>query len=386
MKKTVNLKKAIIILILNLFFVSTTTFAQINLNGLKDKVKAKSKEVIQTEAEKKVSKSSTTTNKYNDQESNSGEKTNSDEEDNEAPKKYFSYTGTIPPNPKKDKFEREVGQILFSKAPINPGKENKQTITNLFTSGEEVFGLAYLVDSQKKLDFNRGYRIWIHDADDGSGFSASYEFESFDFKSEKVGTNNGDQKNYDLDIIATEKNAWDKNLTKKIIKSLALHLKNAEINNYSINRIHRFEVQIIANGFIVAKGDFYYDFSKDIEKFLKINEEYVKTDLKNFYLPASKRNDAVLAEKIKKTMINNRFNVQKVIFSTPEWGMIRHQISGAILQRSIWAYVVYKKDNGECYFDEIQFTEDYVGGKFNGIVKKAGYGTANGQILCENVK
>ncbi|NJO01934.1 MAG: hypothetical protein HC880_09790 [Bacteroidia bacterium] len=60
-------------------------------------------------------------------------------------------------------------------------------------------------------------------------------------------------------------------------------------------------------------------------------------------------------------MVKEGVNVQRVSFSTADWGIIRHEISGAILRLSLWAYIVYKNDKGECHYDDVQFTEEYIG-------------------------
>lgn len=367
--------------------LQNVALGQINLQKAKDKIQQKSKSVLNNNDKNKTSKEpDKNSDKEISQPINHGSEVEQEDEE-KKPEKFTGYQKSLPPPAKKDQYGRMIGEILFSKKPITYGKEDKATITNVFTAGDEVFGMAYLHDTKKNMRFERGYQIWVHDAEDGRGYSANFQVPSFEYKTNSEGKNPGDQKYYDLDIFATPKNAWDKELTKELLQFMSLYLKQAPKSAYGdrSKQLHRFEVQLIAEGFLVAKGDFYYDLTNNSEKMHQMYEEYKQADLKEFKLPVSKRNDPALAEKLKQVMTKEGVNVQKVVFSTADWGMIRHQISGNVLRRSIWAYIVYKNEKGECHYDDVQFTEEFVGGKFVGIIKKQGYGTAHGQILCENI-
>ncbi|MCC5944594.1 MAG: hypothetical protein JJT94_06635 [Bernardetiaceae bacterium] len=362
----------------------TSLSAQINLNKAKDKLKDKSNEATisktdQSNMDTNTNQEETPTNTPQQEEGAS--KVN-------AHQPYASYTGEIPPATHKDNYDRTVGTILFSKKPITYNEEDKAAITNTFKAGDQVFGMGYLADSKINLGFERGYSVWIRDAEDGRGYSASHKYGAGPYKTKADGTNNGNQKYYDLDVFVGYEDAYDRGLTAALLERLALHIKAAPQSNFGTNakKIHKLKVEISNNsGITVAEGVFYYDLTEGEDKVFAMNQTHKQAALKEFKLPASKRNDPALASKLEQVMKAAGVNVQKVIFSTADWGMIRHEISGAVLRRSIWAYIVYKNEQGECHYDEVQFTEDFVGNDFNGIIKKAGYGTDNGQILCENI-
>ncbi|GAB4395881.1 MAG: hypothetical protein OHK0053_07320 [Microscillaceae bacterium] len=361
-----------------------TASAQINLNKAKEKLRQKRDEITSPKEKEKVSTSMEEAPK------NTGGATQyqEDEEEEKAPAPFTGYTQTIPPPIRKGDHGQAVGQILFSNKPITFGKEEKAAIGNTFKAGDQVFGMAYLSDTKINLGFERGFKIWIHDAEDGRGYTAAYEFGPGPYQTKADGTNNGTLPYYDLDIFANYQDAWDKGLAALFLEYLNLHLKNAPMSQYGTNakKIHQLRVEIgNYEGLTIAEGTFYYDLTEGQEKMQAMYETHKQAALKEFKLPASKRNDPALAQKLKQIMVNEGVKVQKVVFSTPDWGMIRHEISGAVLRRSIWAYIVYKNDKGECHYDDVQFTEEFVGGAFNGIIKKAGYGTAHGQILCENL-
>lgn len=391
------MKYRLIFMILLGILYCCSLYAQVDLNKAKNRLIEKAQEKNSTKQSKSkqettnsdptettIPKSETPTSESAVEE----REEDSDDDEEKAPAKYAEYTGVIPPPIRKGKYNQPVGTILFSKTPISYGKEDKKEITNTFKAGDQVFGMAYLSDSKIKLGFERGYKVWIHDAEDGRGYSCAYEFGAEPYKTLSDGTNNGDQKYYDLDIFATHEDAWDKGLTANLLDRLQLHIKQAPMSLYGTNarKVHRLKVEIgNFQGLTIAEGTFYYDLTTGEEKIFDMHKTHTGAALKEFKLPASKRNDPTLAEKIKKIMQAEGVDVQRVIFSTADWGIVRHEISGVVLRRTIWAYIVYKNKKGECHYDDVQFAEEYIGNSFSGVIKKKGYGTAHGQLLCENI-
>ena len=316
---------------------------------------------------------------------NSKETINNLEEKN--PKAYTEYVGEVPPPIQINGYGDEVGQILFSKEFITYGEEDKSAITNTFKAGDEVFAMVYLSNSKINLGFERGYTVRVRDEEDGRGFVASQSYAGA-FKQNEDGTSFGDDNFLDLDIFVSEENSAFKELTSNFLEILTIQLKSASTSLYevNVNKVHKLKVEITAyGGNTVSEGIFYYDLTEGHEKIFEMYETHKQANLKEFKLPASKRDDPALAAKLEKIMVDEGVNVQKVVFTSDDWGYIRHEISGAVLRRTIFAFIIHKDNKDECYYNEVQFTEEFVGNDFTGIIQKAGYGPDHGKILLENI-
>lgn len=298
---------------------------------------------------------------------------------------FWHLPSEIPPPPQTDEDGKLLGRIVFSDQPIQVGQEEVLLLKNHFTAGENLFGMAYFADTRKNIGFERGVKLSIFDLEDGRGLATAFDLmQPFVYKPDNQ---NQHARIYDLDIFVRHAEAWDKELTAHLLQMLWLHLKNAPQSPFGDNsrKIHHFRVEIEAGYQTVARGDFHLDLRQGHEKIAEMYQTHTQAALQSFKLPDSKRFDPDLAEKITQIMVADGVEVQKVVFSTADWGMIRHELSGTLLRRSIWAYVVYKNEKGECHYDDIQFTEEFIGNDFCGTIRKAGYGTAHGQILCENI-
>ncbi len=400
MQKILNSKVKVVIaaIFLYMFLTLPNAFAQINLNKIKDKAKDKTKELLDKKPEKKTKpekiEEGTKNQPKEEKNTPNKEEETSTEKGKATLKKFTGYTGEIPPPAVIDDYGRKVGQILFSKKPIKTENPDKTAITNVFTAGDEVYGMAYLLDTRNNLDMDtKGVKVNIREiprenkpfGDTYSEYQWFFGYETEKFIVDKEGKNTGERKYKDLDIFVSADNALDANYPYEFLKMLLQHAEVPAYRKY-VNKVFTFQVNVTNHyGEKLAEGYFTYDLTSGYEALQKMYATLNKKAIANVKLE-SKRNDPALASKIKQVMIGHNVNVQKVYFSTADWGMIRHQVSGAVLRRSIWAYIVYKNEKGECYYDDVQFTEEFVGNAFNGIVKKAGYGTANGQIDCNNVK
>ncbi len=76
----------------------------------------------------------------------------------------------------------------------------------------------------------------------------------------------------------------------------------------------------------------------------------------------------------------------KAILKHPDWGIIRHPISGAVMERGRQAAVVFKGNDGKCFVRlGIVVAEQYIGGTFqNTKATDARHG--GGELPCEHAK
>lgn len=298
--------------------------------------------------------------------------------------RFYHVAQELPPQPIQEDG-RLLGRIVFSPQPIIIGKEDINQLKNHFEAGEQVFGMAYLADTRKNVGFEKGVRLTIQDIEDGRGYSIGFDLvQPFRYEADNE---NQTATIYDLDIFANYEDAWDKELTTYLLQFLSIHLKNAPNSPYGDNshKIHKLKVEIEAGYQPIARGIFTYDLREGHDKIHQLYATHTQASLKAFKLPESKRQDEELAEKLKQVMIGHGVDVQKVVFSTADWGIMRHELTGVVIRRTIWAYIVYKNEKGEYHYDDVQFGEDFIGNDFCGTIKKIGYGTAHGQILEENL-
>lgn len=298
--------------------------------------------------------------------------------------RFYHLVQQIPPPPIKEE-NRLIGRIIFSQRPIIIGKEDLDLIRNHFHAGDQVFGMAYFADSRKNIGFEKGVRVTIGDIEDGRGFATSFTLmENFTYE---PSNENQHATIYDLDIFVGHEDAWDKELTAHFLQFLSIHLKNAPQSPYGDNsrKVHKFQVELEVGYQTVARGIFTYDLTQGHEHIHQLYASHKEAHLKAFKLPESKRNDPELAEKLRQVMEAEGVHVKKVVFSTADWGIVRHELSGVVLRRTIWAYIVYLNNKGEFHYDDVHFAEEFVGNEYTGTIRKLGYGTANGQILEENL-
>ena len=286
-----------------------------------------------------------------------------------------------PPSVKIDENDRKLGTILFSKKPIIGGKERKDQITTSFADGDQVFAMAYLPGSLEDLNFDKGYILFVREDGDPNGFSWRYQVESLSFKPK--GKLDGTQTFYDLDIFVGLKDAWRKEMTSDFLKMFANHI---EQKGKKANHVYTFTVEFLSEYTTRAVGEFTLDLSKGTGGMKALHESHEKAALVDTRLPASKRNDPALADKIKKVMIAKGTDVHKVIFTANDWSIVRNSLSGRITGRNISAYIVAKEPDGKCVYNEMFFKQEYIGSSFSDKVIWTGTGLAGGYILCENVK
>jgi hypothetical protein len=309
---------------------------------------------------------------------------------------YKSYTGSIPPPATRTRFRDKVGQILFSKKPIDYGKEEKSEITNQFEASDEIHAMAYTLGTLKELKFGKQLTFFVYDREragsrDGDrGFSHTYTLEDTQFLVEKRndGSDPATERYFDFDVAAPyAKDAFRPYIPYAFLIDLKKYLNNKSVDDSDKFRTHVLEIILQANRVPVAAGVIHYTIKpENAPKAIAMHDTHFNAELETFKLPPSKRNDPALAEKIKAAMIARGAKVHAIIFSSSDWDIVRHERTGTILRRAIPAYVVSRAEGKLCRFQEVMFTSEYVGGSFSSKVDVGGASIDGGSILCSNVK
>jgi hypothetical protein len=131
-----------------------------------------------------------------------------------------------------------------------------------------------------------------------------------------------------------------------------------------------------------------YGSVEDLQKNIQKNNA---DEIKNRRLPAPAMVDGA-TEKLFIDAFNKYLSDEmkgkayKAILKTKDWGVIRHQISGAVMGRNRMAGVVYKGNDGKCYVRlGIIVEQQYIGSTFQGgKAVDARYG--GGELPCEFAK
>lgn len=96
-------------------------------------------------------------------------------------------------------------------------------------------------------------------------------------------------------------------------------------------------------------------------------------------------------EKIFQNVANNqiqsrdlKYTLLKVVITYPDYGLVRHNITGIILGRYRWADIAYKDKDGKCKHIPFRIYQDYVGGSFSGNWR-GDFDGFSVEMRCENV-
>lgn len=110
--------------------------------------------------------------------------------------------------------------------------------------------------------------------------------------------------------------------------------------------------------------------------------------LKKLKIPAPVVTNAALEAEFKEAFNNEGWGetIIKVSIQTREWSIVRHSISGAILYRTQYAYIVAKQKAGNCMLYGFTIKQQYTGSGYSSISSRAGHDVFENEFLCENAQ
>ena len=297
---------------------------------------------------------------------------------------YDGYKGTLPP-PLKDDGAGKVGVILFSKKPIQGGKEDAAALTNQFTGNDPVHAIAYLSGSVKQLRFTRSYEVMVM-AEGTRPFFAEFRDDTSVLEKRKDGGDPAAESFFTFDVMAQQENASKPHITLNLMRRINGSIDQDDM--YGKAKTYEMAVSLKADGSTVATGTFYYKVApENVAAFKKMYNSLEGAETASNGLPRVARNDPVLNGQIKKLMTNYKGRkLVNVVLHKPEWTIVRHELSGAILRRGINAYAVFQENAQDCQAVEFYFEDQYVGSSFLNQPSLWGGTARTFNLLCANAK
>ncbi|MDI9570601.1 MAG: hypothetical protein QM278_07740 [Pseudomonadota bacterium] len=295
-----------------------------------------------------------------------------------------------------------AGNIIFSKAPIDPG--NPTQLTDEFKVGDPIYAAACLGKSIRVLnDDQRAKKVYVEISfwkaqkplydyqkprEQFIGFSAVnltggiLDKDVLPFEILPLADG---MKSYSTPEMAYKKFGTKSDGPVKIADSLA----KLETGRHTII----FKVKI--NYKEAATGNFNIE-GTDFAKLASLAEDYRKAEVAqataNAEMPKAAMNDRKLeAEMIAVLKSSRTFKdrmkgqILRLVIIDPDWTVRRHALTGVILHRYIRAAAAIKDAGGACrIWNLITFQQDYVGGRYQ-KTRFDGAGDPT-PILCENIK
>ena len=259
------------------------------------------------------------------------------------------------------------GKVVFSKSPIDPA--NPTDLTTSFKAGDTIYGLVQLDKSFKELS---------KDTEGKKATKVMFEVKVFEGDAYKTNYNVTvkneafESKTLLLDVApAPDKMTAFSDPNVVIGKSfnvkdgpirLTEYLSELEGGKHSV-KIQLYKYKIWAEGTFTIEGD-------DFSVYEGMREKLLAEDTKSVTMPQPKMVDKDLeAEMIAALKATNaepwNLEILRLVIIDPDWHIVRHDISGAILHRYIRANVVIKDADGVCWlYDLVTFKQEYVGDKF----------------------
>ncbi len=361
-----KLQKSIIAL-LALFVFAVTANAQFGdlMNKAKSKIDKSQKKVEQT----------TQTN--NNSESNSGAK---------------SQTGRPKPG--------ETGFVGFSKKPIDPNNLGAAQFTSAFANGEPIYGIAYLTQPLSKY-------VSIGDTDNNSKDTI---FAMFYRKGDFPGEQEFDTNTLlQARIIVSPEMMNQKVVTFAVFPDTKLKITASEgrsgynnveyfvENGYTEARKYDLQLKFTISGSNdeVVSAPISIDFSNKAP-YLAMKKTYNKSmadvmiaKAGNNEMPKSAMNNPAM-EKQFAALLQQQLGATKVlkmIIISPSWQVVRHEITGVILNRYLATRSVVREEEGYCRTRYALFVQDYNGGGYGKTYATGTSGATDDYVIdCAKVK
>ncbi len=284
-----------------------------------------------------------------------------------------------------DFHKKNVGNILFSKTPVEIGNEDPNQFVDKFNANDNIYAVVYLNRKIKDLGTSSTYNVYI----DGNLSTIKFAHNEQDYN----------KSYYIIEVIPDPEVAVHSLDPVKFADILA----NLSPRNHELKISMQFDY-----GDPVAEGTVNLDWADvDCEK-IKQNAELAQKNAKdnwakNMQLPEifSKTNhsfsDPALSEYKIKTMFKNaNSDVAKILEVHVSDRMPNYNSDWVIYTNSYdiptskqttrYVYFIYKGTDGWCYFtDDLKFVRDYEGaGKYGPIQISTAFKKT--KIHCDNVK
>jgi hypothetical protein len=296
-------------------------------------------------------------------------------------------------------------RLVFSNTPIDP--ENLSNVKVEFNAGEHIYGLLLL--SRPMKDFVRefsvrhpqlGYSvdrpaIEIELLVDGVQLFSGRHLYVWDIENRTSALESVPNERYLFFDIAPEIGSVKTYKYPKMFFGVLSSVgrkdnrarAGAQYYSHQISHLtagnHKVSFKIsgkdvIEGGFNIRGSDFSF--------YSQIANSLDEVSAENTTLPDPRLKDVAIEASIKTAVRNhgNRDSILAVIITNPDWYVQRNSL-GTILYRALFATVVFKGADGNCYFVQEYFKQIHSNGRFGPTVQD-GRSEARVKIPCQNVK
>lgn len=263
-----------------------------------------------------------------------------------------------------DFHANNAGKIIFSRSPIVTGQEKEEFLTGSFKAGDDIYLSAYLL---RKLQDLGSISILMF-LDGKTNSAAGVELNV-------ANATDAAKSCYAYALVPSEANSANKTVLADFSEALANSMPGE----------HKVLVQLQSSLNILASGEFTIDlksgkdyYRERAEKIKAIQLEAVRMEKPAMVNPA--------LEQAMMKITSEQFpdlTPLRVSIADKTWTIVRHELTGVILYRTIGAEVAVKTASGECKVYYQGFKQEYNG---------SGYGSTehysvggNYAIKCENV-
>lgn len=278
-------------------------------------------------------------------------------------------------------FHKEnKSKIVFSKSRISIKQENASTASEFFNGGEPIYAMAYFTGMVK--DLPKMYRT----ANPTVRIKYYVDVPADDAYAAPMAT-------VEYQIMASNKTLMDATILEVEVAPNAGQTDRPEVGAQAAKmlsqlspRLHSIRVVLSIDNENFATGSFELDGSQGLEKFAALGDDLIKSKIQNARPPKGGVLEKTIEQGIRSALKSEGFNVLRVIQTDPQWYYERHPITGAILNRTIQAAIIYKDEQNKCIVEYMEFTQKYINGQYDALYRSMrGTVTKPYEVLSEHV-
>lgn len=263
-----------------------------------------------------------------------------------------------------DFHANNAGKIVFSKSPVTIKQEQENALTNSFKAGDDIYLSAYLL---RKLE-NLGSISILMFLDGKTNSDAGVELNV-------ANATDAVKSYYTYALVPSEANSANKTVLADFAEAFANCMPGE----------HKVLVQLQSSLYILASGEFTIDLKSGKDYYRERAEKIRSIQLDAVRLEKPAMSNPALEQQMMK-ITSEQFpdmTPLRVSIADKTWTIVRHEITGEILFRTLGAEVAVKTASGTCKVFYLGFKQEYNGSGY-GPTEHYSVGGSY-EIKCENV-
>jgi len=283
-----------------------------------------------------------------------------------------------------DFHKENYNKIVWSTRPLIIGKEKEMAafIKTAFTAGEPIFGTVYLgrniKDAQNNIE-SLPVRIEVNGSNtitgDGAGLIVPVAIQGRSYLQFALLP--------DAQWIKDNYAAYIEQVNETYPRFMDVLVRNGE-DKHEVS----FELKFRGIGAEEIKSTFSIDLSSGVSGIKTMAAQLHAAHFAHIKLPAAGMSNPALEQKMLAAAngLGWKDKFTKIIITSRDWSTRKNELTGALLYRSMAAVAITTDTEGNCYYQEFTFRQDYSGdGNYESTVKYNGYGGKR-QLACDKIK